>query len=233
MSMRRKKNKHSGETMQFTPKGVQMMAALLFCEGWIDAALYQAVMAAFDRGWDWNNPECQKAFTDTQPAAGQADDAMRSASKAKAEQLGRLLTMDEYETIERPHGSFYDENQKILAECDNESETESSPIPVVSEELLVEVVVRYSKMTNPGPLGNDENIRAVCAEVSQHQADPCEAVELAKRFKALCRILAKQPQVQQEVRFPGDWIRIAASARCTVEDGFDPELFTWPTEVAA
>lgn len=229
MSRRRKKNQHVGETLRFTAKGVQMMARILFDEGWLPLAQLETVHAAFERGWDWSKPECQKAFADMKLAAEQSTDAWRAVSLALSKKLGHLLTLEEAETIERPRGPYYTENQGMLREYEKEHEGQPlKTVPVASEELFCEALELYRELTTPDSPGSEERICAVCAEVARQQTDPNEALALANRFMALREVLDNEPRVKQEHRYPTEWIQIAASAHCTVENGFDSSIFSWP-----
>jgi hypothetical protein len=99
--------------LQFTQKGVGVMAAMFFTDGWITEEQYIA-LADLVETWDWNNPVCQHAFADTKPASCQALEANIAQKKALAEKLGRPLTEHDLETLGIAKGPLYEQNQLIL-----------------------------------------------------------------------------------------------------------------------
>jgi len=105
-------------TMQFTPKGVGVLAAVLFREGWLDAETLQRVAERLEN-WDWQDPACQQAFQSIKPASEASMEARDRQFDELQQRLGRPLTDDELDSLKIPKGPLAKENAAQMREWES------------------------------------------------------------------------------------------------------------------
>jgi hypothetical protein len=101
--------------IQITPKGVGVLAGLLFREGWLDAETLQRVGESLEH-WDWREPVCQQAFQSMKPASKAAMEARGRQVDELRQRLGRPLTDDEFDSLKIVKGPLADENEAQMRE---------------------------------------------------------------------------------------------------------------------
>ena len=106
-------------TLQFTPKGVGVLAVTLFRQGWLDAETLERVGESLEH-WDWQDPACQQAFQSMKPASTAAMEARGRQHDELRQQLGRPLTDDELDSLKIPKGPLAKENKAQLREWERE-----------------------------------------------------------------------------------------------------------------